>query len=181
MFSYSLDEHTTLAPIEPWQAPAFLAQVEAGRGYLGKFLNWPATIVDEASARAWLQVYADGYADDTRRIIGIWDTSGELLGGVVLLKMDHQLGKVEMGVWLVPHASGRGLATRTCAYALDWAFGARGLHRVEWQVDPENAASRAVAARLGMVCEGRFRDSYRLGGEYRDTELWAILATDWPR
>ena len=44
--------------------------------------------------------------------------------------------------------------TRSIARLLDYAFEDLGLHRVEICVRPENTASLAVVARLGLRAEG---------------------------
>jgi RimJ/RimL family protein N-acetyltransferase len=63
---------------------------------------------------------------------------------------------------------------------IDWAFRVRGMARVEWHNDPENVRSAAVAKRLGMTREGVLRSSFVLGGTRHDTEIWAILSSEWP-
>jgi RimJ/RimL family protein N-acetyltransferase len=62
---------------------------------------------------------------------------------------------------------------------LDWAFGERGLHRVEWKCRTDNAASQAVARRLGMWLEGRLREEFEYRGVRHDTQVWALLASEW--
>ncbi|RNI23285.1 N-acetyltransferase [Flexivirga caeni] len=61
---------------------------------------------------------------------------------------------------------------------LDWAFGERGLHRVEWQCRADNTRSIAVAGRLGMTLEGQLRQAWLNGGTFHDKHIWAILAAE---
>jgi ribosomal-protein-serine acetyltransferase len=76
-------------------------------------------------------------------------------------------------------ASGRGLVTRAVRVLIDWAVRERGVHRVEWHVDTENAPSIAVARRLGMTREGVMRGNFLYRGSRRDTEVWSVLAPEW--
>lgn len=80
---------------------------------------------------------------------------------------------------LAPHA-GAGHMTEAMLLALDAAFGDLGLHRVEANVQPVNARSLALVARLGFAREGYSRRYVKVGGRWRDHVRFAILAEDWP-
>ncbi|MFK0252114.1 GNAT family N-acetyltransferase [Streptomyces sp. NPDC090445] len=57
----------------------------------------------------------------------------------------------EVGYWLHPAATGRGLATRTARSLVEQAFRLPGVDYVEVVHDPANRASGAVPARLGFT------------------------------
>ncbi|RJL24173.1 GNAT family N-acetyltransferase [Bailinhaonella thermotolerans] len=179
MFALKLTEDAELRPLEPWQAREFADYIDKHRSYLGAWLPWGTMITNEDEARAFLQSYADKQARDEGRIYGIW-VDGELAGGTLFRVFDTRLGHCEVGVWLAPDASGRGLVTRAVRHMIDWAFAVRGLHRVEWRTIPSNERSIAAARRLGMTREGVLRRSYPLNGVLHDTEIWALLSTDDP-
>ncbi len=179
MFAKSLgDDGAELRPLEPWQAEEFLAHIDRGREFIGQYVALPDVVTDLASSRAYLQSYADKAAADTGRIYGIWD-DGKLVGGVLFRVMDVQIGTAEAGCWLEPAAAGRGLVTRAVRVIIDWAIGERGLHRIEWQVASGNAASIAVARRLGMRKDGVLRESYPYHGKRHDIQVWSVLAPEW--
>lgn len=178
MLSHSLGDTAELRPLEPWQAPLFAAYVERHRAHLAPWLPWAVSITDEASARAFLQRYADGAAADGRRIYGLW-LDGELVGGTLFRIFDPAVSTCEIGVWLSPDAEGRGLVTRAVTAMVDWAVRERGISRVEWHCVPENSRSRAVAVRLGMTHEGTLREDYEHAGRRWDSEVWALLAHEW--
>jgi aminoglycoside 6'-N-acetyltransferase len=62
---------------------------------------------------------------------------------------------------------------------LDYAFGTLGLHRVYAELDPRNTASVALCGRLGMREEGYLREDMWLKGEWSDTGVYAVLASEW--
>jgi ribosomal-protein-serine acetyltransferase len=179
MFARSLgDDGAELRPLEPWQAPEFLSHMDRGRDFIGQHIGLADVVTDLGSARAFLQSYADKTATDTGRISGIW-ADGTLLGGVMFRTMDVPSGVAEAGCWLEPAGTGRGLVSRAARAIIDWAVDERGLHRIEWQAAAANAASIAVARRLGMSREGVLRESYVRHGTRVDIEIWSVLAPEW--
>ncbi|WP_067461342.1 GNAT family N-acetyltransferase [Actinomadura macra] len=179
MFAISLGDGAELRPLEPWQAEEFLAHIDRGREYIGVHVGLPDVTADLESARSWLQGYADKAAADAGRLYGIW-LDGLLVGGVLFRIFDVRLGNCEAGCWLEPDAVGRGLVTRAARVIIDWAIRERGMHRVEWLVSSENTASINVARRLGMTREGALRENHPYRGVRQTTEVWAVLASEWP-
>ncbi|MET9361483.1 GNAT family protein [Streptomyces sp. NPDC006632] len=179
MFARSLgDDGAELCPLEPWQAEEFLAHMDRGREFIGTYIPLPEFVADPASARSYLQVYADKAATDTGRLYGI-RLDGTLVGGVLFRTFDAAQGTCEVGCWLEPAAVGRGLITRATTLLIDWAVDVRGIHRIEWRASAENTPSTDVAKRLGMTRDGVLRESYLYRGERHDSEIWAVLAPDW--
>ncbi|MFE0193968.1 GNAT family N-acetyltransferase [Streptomyces sp. NPDC058989] len=179
MYAISLgDDGAQLRPLEPWQAPEFLAHMDRGREFIGRHNALPDVVTDLESSRAYLRTYAEKAAADTGRIHGIW-AGGELVGAVILRTMDVAQGTAEAGCWLEPSAVGRGLVTRAARVLIDWAVEKRGIHRVEWWVSAGNEPSIAVARRLGMTRDGVLRESHLHRGERHDEEIWSVLAPDW--
>ncbi|WKX73201.1 GNAT family N-acetyltransferase [Streptomyces sp. XD-27] len=179
MYAISLgDDGAELRPLEPWQAEEFLAHIDRGREFIGRYNALPDVVTDLASSRAFLQGYADKAAADTGRIHGIW-ADGTLVGAVVFRTMDVKQGTAEAGCWLEPSAVGKGLVTRAVRLIIDWAVEERGVHRVEWWVSTGNEPSIAVARRLGMTKDGVLRESYLYRGERHDEEIWSVLAPEW--
>lgn len=172
------DDGAELAPLEPPQAEEFLAHIDRGREFIGRFNALPDVVTDLESSRAFLRAYAEKAASDTGRIHGI-RADGTLVGAVVLRRMDLRQGTAEAGCWLEPAATGRGLVTRAARAVIDWAVEERGVHRVEWWVSSGNEPSIAVARRLGMTREAVLRESHPYRGERHDEEVWAVLAPEW--
>ena len=166
-----------LRPLEPWQAAELAAYTERHRAHLKPWLPWAAFIVDEETARQFLQRYADATAADGARIYALW-RDGEMVGGTLYRIFEPRRHTCEIGVWLSPEATGQGLVTRAVQVMIDWAVDVRGMRRIEWCCVPENEPSRAVARRLGFVHEGTARQAFEHEGRVWDLETWALLASE---
>jgi RimJ/RimL family protein N-acetyltransferase len=105
------------------------------------------------------------YAGSEHPVHGLWVITDREIGtpfGVLLLKQlpasgqETPLlpsGEIEIGWHLHPDAWGHGYASEAARAVLDHAFAA-GLPRVMAVTHKENAASQAVARRIGMHYEG---------------------------
>lgn len=85
-----------------------------------------------------------------------------------------------VGYWVDAAVAGRGVVPTALALVLDHCFGPVGLHRVEANVRPENAASLSVVRKLGFVEEGRLRRYLLIDEAWRDHLSFALLAEDAP-
>ncbi|MFJ5227118.1 GNAT family N-acetyltransferase [Streptomyces sp. NPDC088400] len=178
MFATPLDDGAELRPLEPWRAEEFLAHMDRARDLVDAHIQLARSATDLDSARALLTSYARQQAADTGRLYGIWLDS-TLVGGVLFRVFDADAGNCEVGCWLEPAATGRGLVTRAAEVLIDWAVEERGMHRVEWQVSSANTPSVRVAQRLGMTRDGVLRESYPYRGVRHDIEIWSVLAPEW--
>jgi ribosomal-protein-serine acetyltransferase len=177
MFKVDLGGSAELRPLEPWQAEEFLAHMDRARASVDPWIPWASVSTDLESARRTLERYADKQARVSAGLYGIW-LDGLLVGGAMFVAFDPGSGNCEVGCWLEPAATGRGLITRAIRVLIDYALVTRGLHRVEWRCRPDNVASSNVARRLGMRLEGTLRQSYPWQGVRHDPEIWALIAPD---
>lgn len=179
MYAISLgDDGAELRPLEPWYAEEFLAHLDRGREFINRHVPFGVNATDVDSARAVLRSYADKRAADTGSLHGLW-LEGELVGGLLFRVFDAAGGNCEVGCWLEPAATGRGLVTRGMRALIDWAVDERGIHRVEWYASSANVPSVNAARRLGMSRDGVLRESYLYRGVRQNTEVWSVLAPEW--
>ncbi|CAM5672723.1 GNAT family N-acetyltransferase [Streptomyces aurantiogriseus] len=179
MYAISLgDDGAELRPLEPWHAEEVLAHLDRGREFIGQFISLGTKETDVDSTRAMLQRYADMRAADTGSMHGLW-LEGKLVGGVLFLNFHAEQGNCEVGCWLEPAATGRGLVTRAMRVLIDFAVEQRGMHRIEWVAASGNQASLNVARRLGMTRDGVRREAHPYGGVRHDLEVWSVLAPEW--
>lgn len=74
----------------------------------------------------------------------------------------------------------KGYATDATRTIVSFGFTQLGLHRVTAAIGPDNAASIRVVKRLGFSYEGRLRDHVFTNGAWRDSDLYSVLAYEWP-
>ena len=86
--------------------------------------------------------------------------------------------RVEIGYIIDPAHHRRGIATEAVSAMLDFCFGELRLHRVQAFTHPDNIASRKLVEKLGFRREGLLRDNLRVGDDWRDDVLYALLETD---
>lgn len=83
-----------------------------------------------------------------------------------------------IGYWVDQALAGRGIIPLGVAMSMDYCFDGLGLHRVEINVRPENAASRRVVEKLGLNYEGLRAKYLHIDGDWRDHLSYAICRED---
>jgi len=103
-----------------------------------------------------------------------------VIGTCTLFRIDPRHRHAEIGYALRSDHWGRGIAGEAVALVLDWAFRRLDLQRIEADIDPRNDGSRQLLARLGFSSEGVMRQRFFVGDEATDSEIFGLLAADWP-
>lgn len=83
-----------------------------------------------------------------------------------------------VGYWVDHRVAGRGIIPTALAMAVDHAFGAGGLHRVEINIRPENAPSRRVVEKLGFREEAYHPRYMHIDGAWRDHIGYAMTSEE---
>jgi ribosomal-protein-alanine N-acetyltransferase len=82
------------------------------------------------------------------------------------------------GYWVDQAVAGRGVMPTALALAVDHAFAAGGLHRIEVNIRPENRPSRRVVEKLGFREEAYHPRYLHIDGAWRDHVGYAITTED---
>jgi ribosomal-protein-alanine N-acetyltransferase len=90
------------------------------------------------------------------------------------------LHSAHLGYWIDRRFAGLGAMPTAVALVTDHCFGPVGLHRVEVNIRPENAASRRVVEKLGFREEGLRRRFLHIAGDWRDHLSYALVREDVP-
>ncbi|WP_421844438.1 GNAT family N-acetyltransferase [Mycobacterium sp.] len=129
------------------------------------------------SVAAWPPV-CSGLRSEARKgrmLPYVIELDGQFCGQLTIGNVTHgALRSAWIGYWVPSFATGGGVATGALALGLDHCFGPVTLHRVEATVRPENAASRAVLAKVGFREEGLLRRYLDVDAAWRDHLLMAL-------
>lgn len=155
----------------------FLAAVRRSRRLHSRFANPPSTAerfqaalarLDDPSHESFLVVSAHN-ADELVGVINL----NEIVRG--------PFQGAYLGYYAFEPFAGQGLMTEGLSLVVAKAFGELKLHRLEANIQPDNALSLALVQRLGFQCEGYSPRYLKLAGRWRDHERWALLKEDWRR
>jgi ribosomal-protein-alanine N-acetyltransferase len=178
----------TVRPLRLRDGPAWVAVRRANVDWL---IEWEATPPDADGAGGAVPSGATTFVTMTRRlraeagqgrglpfaVLYDGDFAGQLnVGGVVR----GSLHSAHLGYWLDRRVAGRGVMPTAVALVTDHCFGPVGLHRVEVNIRPENAASRRVVEKLGFREDGLRRRFLHIAGEWRDHLSYALTRDEVP-
>src|SRR5262245_232799 len=104
---------------------------------------------------------------------------GRFAGAINYHAHNPQARRLAVGWIVVPSLWRKAVMAEAAPLVLGHCFAQLNAHRIEARIEPENAASRRLAARLGFVEEGVLRDWIRVGDEFRSVIMYRLLAPEW--
>ncbi|MDP9117282.1 MAG: GNAT family N-acetyltransferase [Actinomycetota bacterium] len=105
--------------------------------------------------------------------------AGNLVGQINVSNVVHGvLRSCTVGYWVDRSVAGRGIVPTALALVIDHCFAQVGLHRVEIDIRPENAASLRVVDKLGLRREGYYERFLDIDGAWRDHVAFAITVEE---
>ncbi|MER6097846.1 GNAT family N-acetyltransferase [Streptomyces sp. NPDC001728] len=175
----ALDDDLTLRAFDAGaDLPEFFRVIEESLDHLRPWMPWTAEhSLDHTTAflagRSSLWASGDEY---TYAIV----LDGALVGSCGLYRHeDTPDGVLEIGYWLHPAATGRGVVTRAARALAEEAFRVPGVDRVEIVHDPANLASGAVPARLGFTVGERRPAEALAPAETGENQVWCLPRSRW--
>ncbi|MFN0010723.1 MAG: GNAT family N-acetyltransferase [Phycisphaerales bacterium] len=179
----------TLRPIAAGDRAEFLrVHLTSWATHLGPWSPLPPVQADgtpdfEAMFAQALVRSADGFASGTACRLLAFDAAGALVGGFNLNNIIRGIFQnADAGWWVAADQTRKGYATEGVAalvrHALALPPAGLGLHRVQCGIIPRNAASLAVAARVGLRREGLAERYLKINGVWEDHVIFAITAED---
>ncbi len=139
--------------------------------------NFVAPPVDRKSFDEYLE---RGKSVEVESFLICRTEDGAIVGTINLSQIFRKVFQnAYLGYLLFDKFTGRGLMIEAVELVLKYAFQTLKLHRIEANVQPQNAASIAVLKRANFTKEGFSPKYLKIGGRWRDHERWAIIVEDW--
>ena len=102
-----------------------------------------------------------------------------IVGTTTIFHIDDEHRRGEIGFAIGRSHWGRGYASEAVTLLIRFAFEQLGLHRLEADPDPQNAASIRVLEKQGFRYEGLLRERYFLDGRPQDAAYYGLLRREW--
>jgi len=152
-----------LAPWDPTVPPGGLPR----RDIAGDFRGYVRSLdrgAREGTALSWVIVVRE-------RLVGMVSASSIVHGAMRSASLGYWVGREVAGRWITPTAA---------ALVGDHLLAPKGLalHRLQVDIRPENAASLAVAAKLGLREEGLKLRLLHIDGDWRDHRSFAVTSEE---
>lgn len=164
-------------------APGDEAEVIALRVASREFLEpWepiPPRGTDGFDAIAFRRLLGATNSERSQRFLVCRSGDGHIVGQVSLGEIIRgPLEQAFLGYWVGEPYARKGFMTSALRLVLTLAFGPLRLHRIEANIQPQNAPSIALAKRAGLRLEGFSPRYLQVRGVWTDHERWAITAED---
>lgn len=165
----------SVAPLSAEDREAFVAAVAASRDLHRPWVDPPD--VNERFDE-WIEHLR---RDDQLAYLVRHVACGDLVGYVTVSNIVRRaFQSAHLGYGAFSSHVGRGLMREGLSAVIGIAFEDLGLHRLEANVQPGNAASLGLVRTLGFEREGYSPCYLMVGSEWRDHERWAIRTETWP-
>jgi len=134
----------------------------------------PVTEVDDALEVLHQDLESDGQGNSMCWAVTL-QGQDEMIGKCILFQFSPANHRAEIGFILNRKYWRQGLMCQALEAVIDFAFTTLKLHRIEADVDPENAGSLRILEKLGFEREGLFRDRWLLYDEWVDSVMLGLL------
>jgi ribosomal-protein-alanine N-acetyltransferase len=157
---------------------------EVRRANAGWLAPWEATpprpVQGEVSFRTMVR-HLGAEAREGRMLPFVITYDGQLVGQLTVGSIAWgSLCSAHIGYWVDSRFAGRGIVPLSVAMATDYCFTDLGMHRMEINIRPENAASLRVVEKLGFRSEGVRLRYLHIDGDWRDHLSFALTADEVP-
>ncbi|HEY8561545.1 MAG TPA: GNAT family protein [Pyrinomonadaceae bacterium] len=126
--------------------------------------------------KSFVEFVARNESDANENLLICRNSDDAVCGAVSLSQIFRKaFQNAYLGYYLFAGYTGKGYMTEAVGLVLRFAFRDLKLHRVEANVQPENAASINVLKRCGFTREGFSRKYLKIAGRWRDHERFAII------
>ncbi len=123
------------------------------------------------------QQYMERLRRDDHEGFAVCDTASDAIVGIINLNniIRGSFLSCTLGYYAGLPYAGQGFMRDGLVQLIEHAFTTMGLHRLEANIQPDNARSIRLVEYCGFVREGLSRDYLFIDGQWRDHERWALV------
>lgn len=168
------DYELRVIPIE--DAEMLYNTMQENADYLSEYLDFVSNITLEAEKMAintWQDMFMKGMGFEG----GIYYK--DRLIGMCGIRISRYDDRGEIGYWLSPEYTGKGIMTKMVQGVMNTGFKAYGLNKITIMCADTNIKSQGIPKRLGFKFDGILRQHQKLRNEYRDLYVFSILQKEW--
>lgn len=147
---------------------------------VARYIPWEPWTREQAEGHLAKRLLRTGVDGPDSALALVVEHDGRVVGDVVVWPADATLERGEMGWAFHPDVAGRGYATEAVRALIGVAFGPCRMRRVAAQLDARNTLSARLCERVGMTREAHLRQDCFAKGEWTDTLVYGLLASEWP-
>lgn len=138
---------------------------------------WVSTPTTPSAYATWLEGAA---APNRVRLLLCRNDGGEIAGYFALNEIVRgALQSAYLGYWANAACAGQGLMGEGLRILVRHAFRALRLHRLEANIQPDNAASIGLVRSCGFAREGFSPRYLKVAGRWADHDRWALTIEAW--
>jgi RimJ/RimL family protein N-acetyltransferase len=159
--------------------PELYAAVRESVAHLSPWLCWCTPAYSMADADFWVTTAEQEWnAGKDFRFVIECNLTGKFLGSVAINQViqQHKIGN--LGYWIRQSALNQGVCTNAASKAIEYGFNQLQLRRIEICTLETNAASIAVAKKLGATYEGILRNKLFHYGESYPAKCYSLIPND---
>ena len=173
-FPVLLTERLTLRELANTDAPDFFA-LRANPDIM-RFIPRPlAQTVEEAGLL--IQSIGEAIRKNDSITWAITRTPNKtVIGTIGYVRMAKEHYRAEVGYLLSADYQGVGIMQEALTAVVGYGFRVMNLHSIEAIIDPRNTASAKVLEKAGFIREGWFKENQFVGGQFRDSVYYSLLA-----
>ena len=177
MFTAKLDD-VRLVPMSNDHALPLFNIVRHDRRYLGKWQNWPKTVLSLDDMYRMVQ-HSELKISQNNGFDSTIFYKGQIVGKIGLVYISREMRTTEIGYWQSKNAQGKGIMTRAAHLITSFALATMGLERVYIRCAEANVKSAAIPDRLGYTYEGVLPDPVWIHKKFYPEVRFVMSAKTW--
>jgi ribosomal-protein-alanine N-acetyltransferase len=115
---------------------------------------------------------------DYNYIISLKNGSNIIAGMCVLLDVNTERKKAELGYWIIPSQRRRGIAFEACSHLLSYTFSHLDFHKIWAETFYFNIPSQRFLEKLGFTRIGILKQEVKKHGAWQDRVLYELVKKD---